>query len=747
MKKRSLWAAACLLAALCLSGCGKEETRERGIGGYIYTAEEVTDSLFSDDQGKIENLKCRGDFLYYCQHGGIYRRPLKGDAGLAEGQGKAVVKAAENKILEDYTADNEGNIYYVLADYTTDYQSGKMEITGETLTAQGEDGKRLYSLDLDVSRTVDGWNFSECLALDDKKHTFFLTKDILYVIDGEGKEICRISVEEYAPKVPNAEERLLEGAGGKVYYCADGSLQGGRLEVYEITEENGRYGLKRLEGDGWEQKGANGRLFGSSGGLMYNSGDGILRRYGKEGTWQELLRWSDSGLTMDASEIVPLSEEGMLVFYSLESELYALTRTPAKDVPEREELVLACYVAISADLEKAVAEFNRMDGRYHITVEICNGMGAEERLDARIVSSDPPDMLAMMNLDMTKYAKNQALEDLYPYLETSDALGKEMFLENVLEGYTFGGKLAGIPPRIRCRTVMGRVSQAGAEAGWTMEEVRALAAGYPEHRLLTYNSFSFLLDDFCGDYILEKYINWEEGQCDFDSDEFRSLLEWIAGCRSQSGSLYWGGPAPEDALLAAGSLDSVRSFVDMEGSFGEKYVLKGYPSLDGRALHHGEGQDGVCILESSRHKEGAWSFLEYLLGEYQEGRDEFNELFSSRRDLLAKMEEEALEIEYWEDENGETLLNQDGSLRKKEKGERLTEGKWEPYYNLSREETDGILEVLGMLDFTPRSDREQEVFGIIEKEMESYFDGYKSLEEVTEIIQNRVQILVQENQQ
>ena len=135
------------------------------------------------------------------------------------------------------------------------------------------------------------------------------------------------------------------------------------------------------------------------------------------------------------------------------------------------------------------------------------------------------------------------------------------------------------------------------------------------------------------------------------------------------------------------------------------------------------------------------------MGEHQEGRREINEFFSSRRNLLDKMVEEAMEVEYYRDQDGNIVdpaRTRTGSS-KKTKWRKYVDGKLVDCYCLSREEADEVLELLGALDFAPRSAREREILGIITEEMGSYQKGYKSMEEVAAVIQNRAEVLLQEH--
>lgn len=47
---------------------------------------------------------------------------------------------------------------------------------------------------------------------------------------------------------------------------------------------------------------------------------------------------------------------------------------------------------------------------------------------------------------------------------------------------------------------------------------------------------------------------------------------------------------------------------------GEEGVWLGYPMEEGESACRGVAKDTLCIASASRHKDGAWSFLESWLG-------------------------------------------------------------------------------------------------------------------------------------
>ena len=64
------------------------------------------------------------------------------------------------------------------------------------------------------------------------------------------------------------------------------------------------------------------------------------------------------------------------------------------------------------------------------------------------------------------------------------------------------------------------------------------------------------------------------------------------------------------------------------------------------------------------------------------------------------------------------------------------------YRDATQEEIDRIFELIEGMQLT---DMDMDVFFIIKEEIEAYFKDQKSIEEVAQIIQSRVQIYVDEN--
>lgn len=257
-----------------------------------------------------------------------------------------------------------------------------------------------------------------------------------------------------------------------------------------------------------------------------------------------------------------------------------------------------------------------------------------------------------------------------------------------------------------------------------MESIMALSEIYPDRSLLPeiWATADYLMGNFCADYYLEKYIDWESGGCSFDSEGFSSLLNWAKEQLLQKG----GG-----SLLTPEFVYDYKRYLYSLAVCGGRPVLRGVPSVDGKGRPFVRVQDALSILANSRHKEGAWEFLRFYLEQAEEDG------FPTRIEYLNAKEEEAMTGGIFYDENGKAIIGPWFAS--------YINGVGTSVYAMTQEEAEDIRNFIETMDFTPRSSIRQSVVDIVTEESKNFFSGTKSAEEVTKIIQNRVSVLILEN--
>ncbi len=749
-----------IICAVC-PACGEKQGSDApqfGVDGYVYVAEPFS---FPEqpESGITHHVKYYNGSVYYLFGSSIWKAAFLGEGRLGEA-GVAANLGNQGSGVLDYTVDEEGNLYILSENQAWPGSTGQSaEISaGYSLSKVAPDGEAVYQLSLSevsVNRNAYDGNF---LALESPvsnegssgsgRNLYLLATDGIYLfgLDGtaDGKISTEISRQDGAGK-----EVLAEGENGKVYYCVSGMVNGISYQtaLYEVqaAKQGGRLEEKTtLTSQDWDQ---NERVLGSPDGILYLAEGNVAQYRQEEGSFQALLRLQDSNLPSSVSEMARISEGQFLVKTWEESSWYLLTKTSVDEIQPKEMLLLASTYP-SGDLTEAIARFNRTSNKYHVILETFKGEGWKERLDARIVSKDPPDLLDMsIRLDIRKYADKQGLEDLRPYLENSALLDPDAILGSVLEGYTIDERLVCIPSAFQIRALVGRSGQVGTKQGWSMEEFQKTLEEFPQsvpvQQIYGYDSlFNNIMINVCGDYLLERFIDWNAAECHFQDREFLQFIEWLADYCGEKKQVSFSPSAsvPEELLLMRDELMNLMDFQRFEILFGEECTLKGFPTASGDPLYYGVAADEVGILSNSKKKEGAWSFLEYFLTSQAE--DSF--LIPSRRDWLESRMEEDMTQEYYRTEAGEVVMDQGGEPLKKDKGGLVVDGEIIPYYAATQEQEDLFLEMIDHTRFYTQNATEQNVLAILQEEMSYYVRGEKTLEDVTDVIQNRVNLLLKE---
>ncbi|WP_300715106.1 hypothetical protein, partial [uncultured Acetatifactor sp.] len=125
------------------------------------------------------------------------------------------------------------------------------------------------------------------------------------------------------------------------------------------------------------------------------------------------------------------------------------------------------------------------------------------------------------------------------------------------------------------------------------------------------------------------------------------------------------------------------------------------------------------------HKEGAWDFLEYYISRGAEDGYYLPTRISSLRDMAEKAAAP---------QPGMSTFNRSVWI-----GDDMHEVDEFPQYL-----ADALMEQIEGMDFRPRSAAEEQIIEIVAEEADIYYKGDKSLEDVTAVIQNRVELLLKE---
>ena len=174
----------------------------------------------------------------------------------------------------------------------------------------------------------------------------------------------------------------------------------------------------------------------------------------------------------------------------------------------------------------------------------------------------------------------------------------------------------------------------------------------------------------------------------------------------------------------------------------EECTYIGYPTSDEGGGTTISGYQPLAISATSTEKEAAWFFIESLLTEeFQREQDTF---LPVSKVIFDEQLEEAMQAEYELDGEGNILLDAEGNPIKVAKGDiTYADGSSVQYFEMSKEEAEQLMKLLSNVHRVDMSG-DNVIFNIIREEAGSYFAGQKTVDEVVEIIQNRVQLYVNE---
>ncbi len=750
-KKSCLWCLVLLLCILSCCACGKEEGWEIGVEGYVYTIQDPESGtgeypgLCSALGEKSEDFLVSGDSLYFTrmQNGSgdvLFRADLTGGE-----EGRITAEKVDTAgPVTSFAVDPEGSIYYLVQEPIgeTYWSAGNSVLMDNTLYKQGADGDPEV---LFTEQSKQGVLAVDSLAVDGEGTVCLLLGSRILLFGNDDSSPGSISLGEESGIPQWSRGSLMCDEKGRIL-CVLWDYDSGKRTVHELRpgQKTSLVPVDALTGSVAYS------LTMTSRGLMIQKDDGVLYSFSQDAgksVQEPVLRWQDSDLVSGKVEELEILPDGeFLISYA--GEILLLMKTSVEDLPQK-ELVVVASVSPSRDLEESVISFNKQDSRYRVMLEdFGTGEGAG-LLDARIVSSSPPDLLDIVGLDIWKYAQKGVLADL-SVLVGEDVVSR--YPDNLRESFTIGGRLVCIPKQFKLHTVVCRREDAGTLLnGYDSAELVDTVDGLASKGRSTISGGSggeYLLETFFAREYLTKYIDWEKGSCSFDGEDFGSFLEWVKDCPKKD-EIYVD-YVPEEVLLVDYTLSDFVDILRMKEMLGDEPALVGFPRADRVLRHVAEAVDGICIVEDSPHKEGAAAFLEYYLAQDTSiGTDDLTGLpyfydFPTRREDLEKMFEQAVTPGYVTDEEGNRLKYSDGSYAMLEKGNYGVEGNIISYYFVEEELAKLVMDAIEQADFTPYTGAEVQIMEILQEEAELYFNGQKSLDEVQDIIQNRVSLLVSE---
>ncbi len=569
----------------------------------------------------------------------------------------------------------------------------------------------------------------------------------LYVLAKDGELICKLDVEGWVNGIV--------------------TLGDGRVVVNFYEESSSKQVLKEVDvaaktwGESYTAP-MNAWNFSDGGDdydFSYNDGSSFYGYDIETGIQTKIITWINNDIDGNNIQFCKLMDDGNIFTVSYANDgsdsagarfnAAKLVKTPYAEVEQKTTITLAA-VYLDYSLRSAILKFNKSNADYRIEVHDYSEYNTTEdynagttKLSTEIISGKVPDIISVNNLPVKQYAAKGLLEDLYTFIDGDKEIKREDLVPGIAKAMETEGKLLSIASTFNMTTMAGSAEVLGQGSGWTVKEMQEIFAAHPdvEYPLGQYMSRDNILMYLCM-LNMEEYINWSNGKCSFDSEEFKSLMEFA---KSFPEAIDYGDKeeprewVDESVQIANGqqlamfvSLYDVYSFQYNMNIFGENGVFKGLPGAQGGgSVANIEG--GLAMTTSCKNKEAAWEFMRVLLTE-QYQKDNTWSLPTNKNVLESKIQD-AMKQEYYTDENGEKQPLSMGQYPD-------ATGQYVDYYAMTQEQADKTMELINSVKYIAQYDTS--IMEIVQEQAAAFFDGTKSVDETAKLIQSRVSLYVNE---
>ena len=432
------------------------------------------------------------------------------------------------------------------------------------------------------------------------------------------------------------------------------------------------------------------------------------------------MRWSGTSYSPNMNSnpcyTFKMTEDGgmeMLQRRMVKEEYYAVSiKKINPDEMDKIPLVLRVMYANNG-LKLLVTRFNQQNQEYHVFLQDRSGEYYGDfvsRTDMEIATGKGPDMFEYdVVSNIYALVEKGALENLEPYL-AQDGIDRSAYAPETFQNlgredgiYYAGYEMEGITMYIK-EELTGSTLEELLDNMENCDEQVVFNSRYyyTQNKLLRY--FFQMSEDFYG------MVDWEGKTCDFSGELWEQILRVVKRYGVTDRNQQW------EEIAEPGYNGRIDRFAYEDASLlQEGMVLTGYPSEEG--MTNQLNVAGLAVNAASGHKEGVWQFIRFVLEEenqelvLQDGRLPVNE-----KVLQAYVDEEVSKP------NGCYPLGEEVYI---------TEDQLEKFWAC-----------LNHARITPG--RTEAILAIIQEEAELYFTGDKSIEEISDIIENRVRLYLAE---
>lgn len=404
------------------------------------------------------------------------------------------------------------------------------------------------------------------------------------------------------------------------------------------------------------------------------------------------------------------------------------------------KLAGVCF-ADHPELQEAVTEFNAVQDKVRIELhDYMDGVedfnDAVSRMNLDIMRGNMPDLIMVSSpIDSSIYAGKGLLCDLYGLMKDDGDFSKEMVVSSVLNSYEENGKLYSLMPGFAIKSAWGKASELGSKNGKSFQEFRDILKGGNGKRTVSGFSADESALVVLTNALMDDFIDWEKGACYFDGKEFHHLLDFISKDYKRYEYVPSGNGFVRDILdnkvtILFGNIFCVGDYLTQRQLYGEDLVFLGMPTDSGSGTALFAVGARIAVSSKTKNKAAAWNFLKYYCEKDMPNRSYFP-IMTQKFESQLRLSQDVM-----------TMSDESGNTVEKPLAFYFDGVQNHMIYKATKKECDDLVSLVQSAD--RKFEYHPEIMKIIQEEVGSLMSGDKSIEDVSEVIQNRVELYLKE---
>ncbi len=671
-------------------------------------------------------------------------------------------EASPSNIYEDINFNNmvlaDGGMVYGLKQwYYQDYSDPENPVSEDRqfLCCWDGEGKLVWEKELEPFATEDEWVYlNQIVKASDGGLTLLLNGDKAYKMnmDAEGNLSEKMELSEETSTALSNIQYMIPRRDGTFILIYSPEDDWTKQFIADYDLENDKLGEAAEVPSSLTWNGLGNVAEGMDADLIYSGSDGIYTFNAGDTESKIKMNYINSDLYIsDFTALVELgSETFMAIFrdnYEDGLKLGLFNYVDPSTIADKVVLVLAGN-SMGGDIKRRVVEYNRASDQYRIVVKEYYGYTSYEdyeagitKLNNDIITGQMPDMLLTNQLPMDNYIAKGWIADINKLIQEDEELSQVEFLQNVFDAFSNDGKLYYVVPGFSVNTVIGKASLVGNRESWTMADMQQVLSSMGEGTSaignVTQGEFMNMVMRYCGN----DFVDVSTGKCSFNTSNFIEMMEFAKTLPKEINQEDWDNYydnyesqyRENRTLLSQVYIYSIANMnSQINGYFGEPVSFVGFPTESGKGSYIEPDYNTFALSARSKNLDGAWDFVRYYLtDEYQKETGGM----PVNKALFLEKAQEALQRPYYIDYDTKEKVEYDDTFWMN--GEEI---KLDP---MSQEQIDQVTDFIQSVD--RRGYNNPDILNIINEEVEAFYSGQKSAQDVADVIQRRAQLFVDEN--